>query len=43
MEIVMGLFGSMVPLRSLTLFYDKFMLFEWEAFYRILMNFYRHL
>lgn len=41
MEIVMGLFGSMMPMDSLTMFYDQFMREGWEAFFRVLIRFYR--
>ena len=41
MELIMGLFGSMIPFEHLTTFYDYFFQYKWIYAYKFLITFYK--
>lgn len=40
MELIMGLFGTMLPIQAMTKFMDYFIEFGWNYFYKLLIVFY---
>lgn len=43
MELVMGLFGSMIPFDDLVYFYDEFIKGGWDFFYKLILRFYEEI
>lgn len=43
MELVMGLFGSMIPFDDLVSFYDEFIKEGWDYFYKLILGFYEEI
>ena len=43
MELIMGLFGTMLPIETMTFFIDQFIHFGWNFFYKLLIEFYKEI
>jgi len=43
MELVMGMFGTMLPVENMSLLFDNFVKEKWNFFYKLMISFFKEI